>query len=193
MNFEQLLQVRADLVHYSKHEPKHYWCTENWWENPLLPRSDNSMQIKMVLWDKGDFTIRRTLISKVFLISREQICLLRIKSNREKEDKLFKISLQTWIFLSFSSVYAKMFVLLWRAGGEGDDKGWDGWMASPTRWAWVWVNSGSWWWTGRPGVLQSMGWQRIGHNWVTELNFHYDNPVIGIRISNSYSSFHHSF
>ena len=45
------------------------------------------------------------------------------------------------------------------AGGEGDDRGWDGWMASPTQWAWVWVNSGSWWWTGRPGVLQFMGLQ----------------------------------
>ena len=43
-----------------------------------------------------------------------------------------------------------------RAGGEGGDRGLDGWMASPTRWTWVWVNSGSWWWTGRPGVLQSM-------------------------------------
>ena len=43
------------------------------------------------------------------------------------------------------------------AGGEGDDRGWDGWMASPTRWMWVWVNSGSWWWTGRPGMLQFMG------------------------------------
>ena len=47
------------------------------------------------------------------------------------------------------------------AGGEGDDRGWDGWMASPTQWAWVWVNSGSWWWTGRPGVLQFMGSQRV--------------------------------
>ena len=45
------------------------------------------------------------------------------------------------------------------AGGEGDDRGWDGWMASLTRWTWVWVNSGSWWWTGRPGVLRFMGLQ----------------------------------
>ena len=57
------------------------------------------------------------------------------------------------------------------AGGEGDDRGWDGWMASPTRWAWVWVNSGSWWWTGRPGVLQFMGLQRVGHDRATELNW----------------------
>ena len=58
-----------------------------------------------------------------------------------------------------------------RAGGEGDDRGWDGWMASPTQWTWVWVSSRSWWWTGRPGMLQSMGLQRVGHNWATELNW----------------------
>ena len=50
------------------------------------------------------------------------------------------------------------------------DRGWDGWMASLTQWTWVWVNSGSWWWTGRPGVLQSMGSQGVRHDWVTELN-----------------------
>ena len=57
------------------------------------------------------------------------------------------------------------------AGGEGDDRGWDGWMASLTRWTWVWVNSRSWWWTGRPGVLRFMGLQRVGHDWATELNW----------------------
>ena len=57
------------------------------------------------------------------------------------------------------------------AGGDGDDREWDGWMASPTRWTWVWVNSGSWWWTGRPGVLQFMGLQRVGHDEATELNW----------------------
>ena len=56
-------------------------------------------------------------------------------------------------------------------GGEGDDRGWDDWMASLTRWTWVWVNSGSWWWTGRPGVLRFMGLQRVGHDWATELNW----------------------
>ena len=57
------------------------------------------------------------------------------------------------------------------AGGEGDNRGWDGWMASPTRWTWVWVNSGSWWWKGRPGVLQFIESQRVGHDWATELNW----------------------
>ena len=57
------------------------------------------------------------------------------------------------------------------AGGEGDDRGWDGGMASQTRWTWVWVNSGTWWWTGRPGMLWFMGSQRAGHDWATELNW----------------------
>ena len=59
----------------------------------------------------------------------------------------------------------------WGAGGEGDDREWDGWMASPTWRTWVWVSSGSWWWTGRPGVLQFMGSQRVGHDWTTALNW----------------------
>ena len=58
-----------------------------------------------------------------------------------------------------------------RAGGEGDNRRWDGWMASPTWWAWVWVNSRSWWWTGRPGVLWFMGSQRVRHDWSTDLNW----------------------
>ena len=53
-----------------------------------------------------------------------------------------------------------------REGGEGDDRGWDGWMASLTQWTWVWVNSGSWWWTGRPGVLRSMGSQ--SQTWLSD-------------------------
>ena len=57
------------------------------------------------------------------------------------------------------------------AGGEGDDRGWDGWMASLTRWTWVWVNSWSWWLTGGPGMLRFMGLQRVRHDWATELNW----------------------
>ena len=58
-----------------------------------------------------------------------------------------------------------------RAGGEGDIRGWDGGMASPTQWTWVWVSSRSWWWTGKPGVLRFMGSQRVRHDWATELNW----------------------
>ena len=67
-----------------------------------------------------------------------------------------------------------------RAGGEGDYREWDGWMASPTQWTWVWVNSSSWWWTGRPGVLQFMGSQRVRHDWATELNINFASWHIGM-------------
>ena len=70
-----------------------------------------------------------------------------------------------------------------KAGGEGDDRGWDDWMASPTQWTWVWVSSGNWWWTGKPGLLQSMGLQRVNQDWVTELNLiepHYTGSTLWI-------------
>ena len=67
-----------------------------------------------------------------------------------------------------------------KVGGEGDNRGWDGWMASPTQWTWVWVISGSWWWTGRPGMLQFMGSQRVGQDWMTELNWSEGIPIISL-------------
>ena len=94
---------------------------------------------------------------------------------------------QSWMFIGRTDAEAEAPILwphdvkrwlvrkkLWcwerlKAGGNGDDRGWDGWMASLIQWTWVWASSGSWWWTGRPGVLQSMGSQRVGHDWATEL------------------------
>ena len=95
---------------------------------------------------------------------------------------------QSWIFIGRTDAEAEI-PILWltvtknthlkrpwcwerlKAGGEGDNKGRDGWMASLTQWTWVWASSRSWWWTGKPGVLQSMGSQRVEHDWVTELNW----------------------
>ena len=65
-----------------------------------------------------------------------------------------------------------------KAGGEGDDRRWNGWMASPTGWTWVWAISGSGWWTGKPGGLQSMGSQRVGHDWGIELNWYRWNHTV---------------
>ena len=67
-----------------------------------------------------------------------------------------------------------------KAGGQGDNRGWDGWMASLTQWTWVWVNSGRWWWTGRSGVLRFVGWQRVRHDWATELNWWFLHFVISL-------------
>ena len=95
---------------------------------------------------------------------------------------------QSWVFIGRTDVEAKTPTLwppdakrwlIWKDSDAGKDwrqeeKGtteWDGWMASLTQWTWVWVDSGSWWWTGRPGVLQFMGSQRVRHAWATELNW----------------------
>ena len=69
---------------------------------------------------------------------------------------------------NYTLQYLPMRVLI-EGRGEGDDRGWDGWMASLTWWTWVSVNSGSWWWIGRPGVLRFMELQRVGHDWATDL------------------------
>ena len=92
---------------------------------------------------------------------------------------------QSWIFIGRTDAEAET-PILWpsdaknwkrpwcwerlKVGGEGDNRGWDSWMASPTQWTWIWVSSGSWWWTGKPGVLPSMRLQRVGYDWVTKLN-----------------------
>ena len=85
---------------------------------------------------------------------------------------LLKLKLQYFGHLMWRTNSMEKMLMLgsWKAGGEGDDRGWDGWMASSTWWTWVWASSGSWQWTGKPGVLQSTGSQRVGRNWATELN-----------------------
>ena len=107
--------------------------------------------------------------------------ILESPLDRKEIQPVYSEGDQSWVFIGKTDVEAET-PILWPLGhftlvseelthlkrpwcweglraGEGDDRGWDGWMASPTRWTWVWVDFGSWWWTGRPGVLQFMGWQ----------------------------------
>ena len=77
-----------------------------------------------------------------------------------------------------------------KVGGEGDDRGWDGWMASLTQWTWVWASSGSWWWTGKPGMLQSIGSQRVRHDWEAELNWTENSRNFSRGLVVETSSFH---
>ena len=87
------------------------------------------------------------------------------------EELMVKLKLQYFVHLMQRTDSLER-TLKWgkiKVGGEGDNRGWDGWMTSLTQWIWVWASSGSWWWTGKPGVLQSMGLQRVGQNWETEL------------------------
>ena len=78
-----------------------------------------------------------------------------------------------------------------KVGGEGGDRGWDGWMASLTQWTWVWVDSGRWWWTGKPAVLWFMGSQRVRHDWENELNWNERILFFILTVSNQ-SEYHYS-
>ena len=131
------------------------------------------------------------IYNKKFLLRLDQGYILWLESPLDCKEiqPVHSEGDQPWDFLRRNDVKAETTVLwpphanswligkaLWcweglGAGGEGDDRGWDGWMASLTQWTWVWVNSGSWWWTGRPGVLRFMGSQGVRHDWVTELNW----------------------
>ena len=87
------------------------------------------------------------------------------------EGLMLKLKLQSFGHLMWRTDSFEKTLIRLKVGGEGYDRGWDGWMASLTQWTWVWVNSGSWWWTGRPSVLQSRGSQRVRYDWATKLNW----------------------
>ena len=116
----------------------------------------------------------RRLLRVSWTVSRSnQFILKQISPEYSLERLMLKLKLNTLASWCKELTHWKR---LWcweslKVGGKGDDRGWDGWMASLTRWTWVWASSDSWWWTGKPGVLQSMGSQRVRHDWVAELNW----------------------
>ena len=103
-----------------------------------------------------------------------QSILMEISREYSLEGLMLKLKLQYFGHLMQRTNSFEKTLMLERlkVGGKGDDRRWDDWMASMTHWTWIWVNSLCWWWTGKPGVLQSMGSQRVGYSWVTELNWH---------------------
>ena len=119
-----------------------------------------------------------------------QSILKEINPGISLEGMMLKLKLQCFATSCEELTYWKR-LWCWEglgAGGEGDDRGWDGWMASRTRWTWVWVNSGRWWWTGRPGVLRFMESQRVGHDWATELSW--TDVFVSIIVSLTYGAWH---
>ena len=102
-----------------------------------------------------------------------QSILKEISPGCSLEGLMLKLKLQYFGHLMWRADSFEKTLMLGKIEGRrrGDDRGWDGWMASPTRWTWVWVNSRSWWWTGKHGVLWFVGSQRVGHDWATELNW----------------------
>ena len=132
---------------------------------------------------------RTTLILYMCKALRYQSILKEISPWCSLEGLMLKLKLQYFGHLNKLTRWKRPWC--WEgleAGGEGDDRGWDGWMASPTQWAWVWVNSGSLWWTGRPGMLRFMGSQRVGHDWATELNWTESSSLSYLLIAKEYYS-----
>ena len=154
------------------------WCSCTHLQTPLQtkalsnrhkrPKQKEYLNLSISgIWKKTDDSIH----SRAWWIQK--------KETQEVSSEIICVPKMTAIYLGHTLATSCKQLTHWKrpccweglgAGGEGDDRGWDGWMASPTRWAWVWVNSGSLWWTGRPGVLRFMGSQRVRHNWATELN-----------------------
>ena len=103
-----------------------------------------------------------------------QSILKEISPEYSLEGLMLKLKHQYFGYLMWRTDLLEKTLILGKteAGGEGDDRGWDGWMASPTQWTWIWASSRKWWKTGKAGVLQSMGLQRFGHDWATEKQQH---------------------
>ena len=120
----------------------------------------------------------RKLLRVLWTARRSKQSILKINPGCSLEGLMLKMKLQyfghlMWRADSFGrpTCWERL-----RAREEGDNRAWDGWMASLTQWTWVWVNSRSWWWTEKPGMLWFTGSQRVGHDWVTELNWTLNCP-----------------
>ena len=144
------------------------------------------MLSKMLL----SFQLGKACHNFMFKVARACPCFLKIKSvnlkgsqslifivrtDAETEAPIFwSLDAKTWLIRIRPSCWESL-----KERGEGDNRGWDGWKASPTWYTWVWASSRSWWWTGKPGELQSMESQRVGHDRVTELNLNWHGKLRG--------------
>ena len=131
---------------------------------------------KAECWKIDSFELwcwRRLLRVPWTAMTSNQSILKEISPGCSLEGPILKLKLQYFGQLMQRVDWLEKTLMLggMRVGEEGDNREWEGWMASPTQWTWIWVNSRSWWWTGRPGVLQFMGSQRVRHDWVTEPNW----------------------
>ena len=142
------------------------------------------MDVRVRLWRKAEcwridafeLWCWRRLLRVPWTVRRSNQSILKeISPGCSLEGLMLKLKLQYFGHLMQRVDSLEKTLMLGGTGGRrrGDNRGWDGWMASLTWCTWVWVNSRSWWWTGRPGVLWFTGLQRVGHNWVTKLNWEY--------------------
>ena len=138
---------------------KESWVPKNWcfWTMVLEKTLESPLDCKKIVNPKGN------------------LCWIFVgRTDTEAETPiLWPPDAKNWVWKESQELTLERTLMLRKIEDRrrGDNRGWDGWMASPTQWTWVWVSSGSWWWTGKPGVLQSMGMQGVRHNWATELDW----------------------
>ena len=141
----------------------HVWMWELDWEESWVPKN----------WYFWTVVLEKTLespldckeIQPVHSKGDQPWAFFRRNDAKAETPILWPPHVKSWLIRKDSDAGREL------GAGEGDARGWDGWMASLTQWTWVWVNSGSWWWTGSPGVLWFMGSQRVGHDRATERNW----------------------
>ena len=141
-----------------------YWC-ESW----TIKKAEHWRIDAFKLW-----CWRRLLRVPWTTRRSNQSILKELNPQYSLEGLMLKLKLQYFGLLMRRKLTHLKRLCCWerlKVGGEGDSRGWDGWMASLTQWTWIWVISMSWWWTGRSDMLQSFGSQRVGDDWVTELNW----------------------
>ena len=144
---------------------------------PLVMYGCESWSVKKAEhWKTDDVELCcwRRLLRVLWTARRSNQSILKeISPGCSLEGLMLKLKLQYFGHMMWRADSFKKTLILGKIEGRrrGDDRGWDGWMASLTRWTWVWVNPRSWWWKGRPGMLQFMGSQGVRHNWATELNW----------------------
>ena len=129
---------------------------------PVVRSGCESWTTKLSCWRIDAFELwgwRRLLRVPGTARRSNRSMLKKISPEYSLEELMLKLKLQYFGHLKQRTDSFGKTLMLGKieCGGEGNDRGWDGWMASLTQWTWVWVNSGSWWWTGQPGVLQSIG------------------------------------
>ena len=144
---------------------------------PLLMYGGESWTIKRAeYWriDAFELWCWRRLLRVPWTARRSNQSILKeISPEYSLEGLMLKLQLQYFGHLMRRANSLEKTLMLGRlkAGGKKDNRGWDGWMASLTQWRWVWASSRRWWRTGHPGMLQSLGSQRVGHDWVTEQEY----------------------
>ena len=169
LNLDSMLKPETLLCRQISYSQSYGFSSNHVWMWEL----DHKESWALKNWCFWAVVLEKTLRVPWIARRSKQSVIKEISPECSLERLMLKLKLQYFGHLMRRADSSKKNLMLRKIEGRRrrDDRGWDGWMASLTGWTWVWVNSGSWWWTGKPGMLQSMGLQRVRHDWVTELNW----------------------